>query len=198
LTTAAILLWRPGGGIPPGEWADMVQCAECGFLSLRKIKTRQLVEAELDVRQTWTLPQDASHNPRSYAPPGPYDKQPWCYAMAADLASEARQETAGITWGGLAVITKERVCPSFTPWRPGFTPKDHQHMIELEQSRLWQKEQRSRERQWQEEQREKDRRWQAEQKQADRRWQLVLTVIAPIVATIISAIGFAVGILFGR
>jgi len=144
----------------------MVHCADCGFLSVQKPSSPELEETDGDLRRRWMLPSDPSRP--SYKL---YKDCPVCFANAVNLAEEIaaygefRPETVD------AVIRFERDCPRFTPWRRGFSPKEHYEMIQMDEMRRWQERQRESDRQWQEAQRQSERDWQEQQALANREWQ---------------------------
>jgi len=122
----------------------MTKCARCGFLSLRDITDRSLVEAESDYRE------------RLHRPPlGPnrgYEDVPLCFvqevnfrAIAKDLPTKERHEAL------LTAVTAEhkQPCPGFCEWKQGFTPKEHAEMKLLEEQRAYQRVESQQQREWQ-------------------------------------------------
>jgi hypothetical protein len=71
----------------------------------------------------------------------------------------------------LEEIQTERECPGFTLWHPGFTPKEHQEM--LDQQRLLE--------------------WQTEREDSDRRNRRLELWVALIAAGVFTVIGAAIG-----
>lgn len=148
----------------------MVRCADCGFLAARVLATRALVEAEPAMREDWLSALPPHKGDEVYA------TRPLCFAMAADLGKEIDQylkETPGVTNQACykTILHGNRRCEQFTPWRQGFTPREHREMLDHKELLQAQAEQRVRDKQWQAEQREKDRQFQSEQRKDDRRWQ---------------------------
>ena len=96
----------------------MKACRDCGFLALRNNTTQELDEAYSYYRQKGEA--DTPHHPF-----------PVCFAMAATLEGEVNTSNgdfAGVPI--LQVIEKDRSdCPEWTPWRQGFSPKEHREML---------------------------------------------------------------------
>lgn len=106
--------------------ANKVKCSECGFLYTYDARQDYPVEAEEKFRETGE--QWAS------------DRVPRCFVRAHDLHSEIEKAQARHPEKTLEVITEERECDQFYPWRNGFTAKEHAHMLERDSDRKWQKE----------------------------------------------------------
>ncbi len=138
-----------------------VQCASCGFLALRKCKTREITEAEMDFRRGGGIP---SHGNELV-----YDDYPLCFVQAVDLRHEIEQvDTPG---GRKQVVLASRNCDSFTPWIQGFTPKEHADMKLLEQQQAWNREMAEAERAWRERQEERQQQWRREDMDRQRLWR---------------------------
>jgi hypothetical protein len=91
-------------------------------------------------------------------------------------------------------LQAERQCDGFTPWRPGFTPKEHRQM-QLDQ--LIRDEAAKRERQqreWQEERTLEDRRHREEREDAHRRFDKLWSLFVGI---LLAVVGGLVGYIFG-
>jgi hypothetical protein len=133
-----------------------VKCSDCGFLSLRNLETNTLDEADEDCRKSGAVYKNK------------YPQPPICFKNAFDLRTEIGSsgsvpEDATNT---LKVLNKDRECLKHTLWKPGYTPKEHQAMIDSE-SLL----------RFQEEQRERDRAWQQRQNWLTRLWGLICIVV---------------------
>jgi len=101
----------------------LVRCTDRGFLAVRDVQTRELMETEVGMRKTWTLP--TIHN----TPSSRYDEKPICFAREYCLDEEIGSYTRERV---VAVIEKERKCDPFIAWQHGFTPKEHQEMKNME------------------------------------------------------------------
>ena len=108
-----------------------------------------------------------------------HHEEPLCFAMQFDLVREFRAmsgeppETLRRT-----LLDKERQCPGFTPWQPGFAPKEHREMLD----RNWMREQEER-------QAEANRAWLKQGREDDRKWQSrqLRVAIAGIIMTLLAA-----------
>jgi hypothetical protein len=122
----------------------LVKCQNCGFLCVRS-NHGELVEVPYEIRQNWPLEHhfwQEHHN------------QPICFALV--LPEQERQQALTSADGLCWIIREGRECASFTPWRQGFTPKEHDEMIQSAELREWQQEEREKERAWLEEQKRRD------------------------------------------
>ena len=144
----------------------MVKCCACGFLCVSG-NTHELVEVPEDWRESGQIPQHL------------YDLTPRCFVKAMPLKAEMRPVTKAEDWtqNFLLIINKERACSKFTSWQQGYTPKEHQDMLQEKAILEFQAEQRERERRWQEDQKAQDRVWQQQQKKTDRIWQMVYLLV---------------------
>lgn len=149
----------------------MVKCTDCGFLSARNIKTRQLEEAEHLFRDVGSPVQIGPD--KIYPPHFVHELMPYCGTNEYDLITE--METAqehpinrGINnTEVLSVIRKERDCGGYTKWFPGFSPKEHSEMRDRQE--------------WQE--------WQEKQRKEDKRWRIIELVVL-VILTLVVAGGF--------
>jgi hypothetical protein len=145
----------------------MVKCADCGFLAGRDLESRQLVEVTVENRKTGIIPTHHKY------PDEVYSAFPLCFAQAWPLQDEAKsKQQADI----LTVIQRERECDKFVRWRQGFTPKEHQEMIDQQELK----------------------RWQVEQRREDRKWQVVWGVILVLVAGAFTILGAILGAYLSR
>ncbi len=154
-----------------------IKCACCGFLSIRNLSAKTLEEVDLDKRQTGNFPG------RAGTPFGQgvltYDLTPTCFVLAFNLKQECREgmpEEGMIPGEGkiLQVIHKERVCPGFTPWEQGYSPKEHKDKLD-------------------ENQRQKK---EEEQRKADRRFEITLMILSGLFGIVGAAAGSIVTLLF--
>src|SRR5208283_6219495 len=123
----------------------MAKCSECGFLAARNLYTRQLEEVEKEYR-------DNGASPTKPFPDGVEMMSisgirnvyglPVCFARAFPLDQEIMASASSKDNGILTVINQERQCPSFVKWQQGFTPKEHQEMLD----RQWKLEQENKKR----------------------------------------------------
>jgi hypothetical protein len=190
-----------------------VHCAGCGFLSLKRRDTRELVAVEETIRESWQIPADVS---RQYEV---YDRAPVCYVQAFYLAKEymtqpiKAEETARI-------VNEDRRCDSFVKRVPGRDPKWHQDQVMLaeiqkrederqEKERRWienqkkddrkaREEDKQSDREWQESQKTADRKWQSDQKADDRKWQQEQKWKDRVFAILLAVGGFILGWLFSK
>jgi hypothetical protein len=109
---------------------------------------------------------------------------PICAAGAADFESELGTKTPSPEQR-VSVTNKDRECSKFTTWRPGYTPNEHQDMLNSETLLKLQQEQRERDRRWQGDQRKSDRDWQIRQKRWDRVWSIILAFVAAILGFVL-------------
>ena len=113
-----------------------VKCQDCGYLAVRNQQTRALAETEEVMRQS-------GEPPPVFVLPHPgrnavliYERTPVCFVREFDLPVEAGQADDARAF--LNVIRQERVCPKWTQWFQGFTPRDHKEMIDAREQRDWQ------------------------------------------------------------
>ena len=144
-----------------------VQCRNCGFLSVRDFKSRELLEVDETMREKWELhviPNDEVDLCKQH---------PLCATLAALFAREIGTRPGYVIdkKAVVAVLKKDRECETFIQWVPGFSPKEHMKMHIEEMTDKWQEEQRRRDEEWRAEQRAAELRWQEEQKAEERRWQ---------------------------
>jgi len=189
--------------------AETVKCADCGYLAFRHRETRQLVEAELELRERGGIAPSAGKVPD-------LSGYPLCFANAADLRSEYSLVTSegmapepdSATYaellyrgeesqkvGGVAtdnefllrwkVMHRERVCSAFAPWQQGFTPKEHREMVDRLKLQEWQERQQQVERDWQSDRRRKDEAWRS----GERKWRWVELVILIVGAGLFTLLG---------
>lgn len=129
---------------------DQRMCRDCGFLAMRTFETRQLVEADEDVRVFGRVPPNPTNKSYIFL-----EVAPLCFAQAwnlreqfnsigeADLISTEDIPAPPEGWSGnaqrfITLISKERDCSAFIRWVQGFTPKEHLEMKERHQLQEWQ------------------------------------------------------------
>jgi hypothetical protein len=145
----------------------MVKCAQCGFLAGQNNVTKGLVEVDPRVRKEHKDGQGAIEVRLQH------ELMPICYVLAADLLVERpgqRPEDAQF------VIQRNRDCQRFTSYHQGFSPKEHQEMIQQRELLEWQERRRQEDREWREQQRMEDLEWKERQDQRAK-WQLVIVGI---------------------
>ena len=101
----------------------MVKCKDCGLVMVREKESTSCMELDDFTRGT-------GHATDLISRKGHY--VPRCLVLAHDLASEFLPEGAQSNEAQkifLKVLTDDRECGSFTPWLPGFTPKEHVQMV---------------------------------------------------------------------
>ena len=108
-----------------------VRCVECGFLAVRHQYTRGLDEVDADARKTWTW---ASTIYEGYKGARIYGGLPICFRMAHPLGEEANSR-GGQPDVCVKTIEAPRECEDFDEWQQGFTPKEHQEVINAKELR---------------------------------------------------------------
>jgi hypothetical protein len=104
-----------------------------------------LVEVPDEIRHNWAskLPFWREHlNPAK------------CFARA--LPEQERQQALTGSEESFRIIRENRECASFTPWRQGYTPKEHAEMLQNAELREWQQKETEKQRAWLEEQKLRD------------------------------------------
>jgi len=109
----------------------MAKCSECGLLCGRDTATGELKHVDVATRQSGKFP------PHRSAPDGKrwYSERPTCFVLAAVLDDPDQSPEPDVVLG---IINADRDCPRFTPWRHGFTPKEHAEMLQMNEMRQWQ------------------------------------------------------------
>ena len=154
----------------------MAKCSECGYLAVRNIDWRNLVEVELDYRNTGECPKRID-----YSPPYEIYDVPRCFKQASNLWDEIQNLQGSDSEKIRSVIQKDRPCDEFTEWHQGFTPREHQEMVDREKQLEWQA---GRE--------DKDREWRREESKENRKWrfrEFIVAVVALAVIVLASIIG---------
>jgi hypothetical protein len=133
-----------------GSAIPRISCSACGFLC-RSTNDGEIIPVDKLNRRDWR-----------FALAGPPDvaigrEGPLCFVSAHEICTV---DTPAKDVNALLQV--ERLCPSFIPWKQGYSPKEHQTMLVAEEAR-------ARDREWQAEQREFERRWQTEMKAQDER-----------------------------
>ena len=102
----------------------MVKCQECGFLTVRVRDTRELCESESDIRYSGKLPSQGGY----YI----YEERPLCFQRQSQFRIDTMEAVAGSFSADqrLEVFSRERECSAFTEWQQGFTPREHQEMLD--------------------------------------------------------------------
>jgi hypothetical protein len=115
---------------------------------MRDMNTRELVEVELKTRQTGWWGSDYIPMPFSKTRVNEriLEQEQICFANACDLKAEYKTAPdSEVIKSRLYVITTERDCPRFIPWRQGRSPKEHDEMQLLQEverrTERWQKQQ---------------------------------------------------------
>jgi hypothetical protein len=81
---------------------------------------------------------------------------PLCFVAAIEFQKEC--STIDIK-GVMEAMNRERECESFTPWKQGYTPREHHEMLEMKLLRDWQANREEADRAWRERQAREDRQW---------------------------------------
>lgn len=150
---------------------EQVKCSDCGFLAMRMRVSRELVEAEQDLRKSGSYPS----LPSGYV----HDPYPICFVSHRNFKNEIGSEYHSIS-GTVTAVQKTHDCEHFTKWQQGLTPKEHREMLQLKEEREWRARQEDADRRWRDEQAEKERRWREDEakRQARSTKVEVFTVLA--------------------
>lgn len=105
--------------------ADKVKCANCGFLAMRNIASRALLDAEQATRIDGSLTGMGNNFI--------YEEYPVCFVLALDFIKEIGPSPGRDSRH--PVIQQDRDCKKFTKWHQGFTPKEHKEMIDSERQK---------------------------------------------------------------
>jgi hypothetical protein len=101
----------------------MPRCADCGFLAVREVDSRDLLEAEAHYRETGVLANKFGADRRLR-----YEHWPTCFAMKLKFNEESHGKPEEL----LPVIRLDRTCDRFVQWNQGYTPKEHDLMLASE------------------------------------------------------------------
>ena len=154
-----------------------VKCADCGFFAQRNKISREIVEAEDRFRSHGEMAVKASSNP-SHGDPlfGPateaiYDSFPVCFMRVVDFRKEKPEMEFNLRLR-VEVASSERDCVSYTPWKQGFSPKEHFEMNLLDAQRTWQVERDREDKEWRNQQAAQEHQWREQQAAKERQWRL--------------------------
>lgn len=157
----------------------MVKCAECGFLAVRNVDSRELEEAEESFREKGTGPLAKQYEGNPHLR---HEKQPQCFAMVHSLRDDFKKPIEQkIPENGRVkqVILKERECGEFTKWQQGSTPKEHREMLDRKQWLDWQAG------------REKDdRNFRTQESKSNRRYRIIELILVSITIIVILLTAF--------
>ena len=100
-----------------------VKCADCGYLAVRHRQTRQLLDAELLLRERGYLLEENPGTGKTV-----YEPHPICFVqkikfrdkVGASPTEQSLKDAVQNIWE----------CDQFTDWKQGFTPKEHREMIQ--------------------------------------------------------------------
>ena len=126
----------------------MVKCADCGYLAVRHLETRELREAEGNYRDTGEIPRDLNR------PKHLYEEVPLCFEH---LRIFDPQQCASAAGRQEALQAEIGPCVGFTEWHHGFTPKEHREMLDRRQMLEWQAGQEKARLEWERAERAADR-----------------------------------------
>jgi hypothetical protein len=121
----------------------MANCADCGFITLRDEKTRGFIEVEDIYRKTGAF----SRN-------GLFGIYPLCfkdiYCIPNEVETARKKVGDEVKDDGVGgqilpqyakyikeVLDTSRDCNHFRKWQQGYSPKEHQGMIDREHERRW-------------------------------------------------------------
>lgn len=158
---------------------DNVKCADCGFLAVRHFQTRELMDAEHDLRVNGAIRRIMLFPGREESV---YEEYPVCFANAIIFRDDEEMGTQTNPAKRAECINKQRNCGKFTTWRQGFTPKAHQEMIWSEESLKIQRETHAAELKWREDQADRDHKWRKEEAAWRKKELWVMGVIVTLVS----------------
>lgn len=117
-----------------------VKCRNCGYLALRNLNTRQLVEVEFGVRNEEEFPAIIEYVTESMFPSATpvYDTNAVCFRGETDFFTETKNaKDASLRHTDFhAIINRDRDCKSFTEAIYGLSPKEHLDM-NLQERKDW-------------------------------------------------------------
>ena len=124
------------------QMTTAVQCGNCGYLAVRNLQTRQLMEMEDDFRKTGCHPLGKDNKLV-------YQHRPICFRMEKQFIEEASAIDSEFSLDDTTfsevfhkLLNDNRDCKSFTEWNQGLSPKEHLEMAISEkllvEQRLWQ------------------------------------------------------------
>ena len=156
-----------------------VKCAECGFLAIRNQHTRELHEVEASMRKEWATPKTIIGSLKNVHI---YEGLPLCFRRSPDFPDESIGNTTA-SEQIIEVINGDHPCDHYTPWQQGFTPKEHQEMLNEQRMLEWQRRVEIEDREWRTNQEKltNKRHWQAIV------WGALLAVMVFVVANALSA-----------
>ncbi len=150
----------------------MAECATCGFLAVLDPKAGALDGCGSDYRENGEL----EYRDTAFQ----HHRWPICFVSAFPLRKEVRDamDRDGVYSGDASSVHVVEVlkrnrdeCPGFTPWRQGFTPKEHQEMLDRQWRLEFQAQREEADRQWRDQQRKADLEWREEQRRRDLEWR---------------------------
>jgi hypothetical protein len=171
----------------------MVKCADCGYLTVRNRKSRQLEETEQHIRETGIIEIVFDDSGRFHEIGSGYPRYepPLCFIGAIDLRPETGKYGEATQERIKSAINKERECGSFTQWQQGFTPKEHREMMDRERMLKWQEEREQKDKEWRE-------KLQRENRQETRKLTLMagfFVLVGAFLPTLIGGLGSAISAL---
>jgi hypothetical protein len=131
----------------------MVKCAACGYLGVRDMDNKMLVNPSAEQRRNGQPPSNSKGGAATQA-------EPICALGICDLESEL---TGPGSAPAATVMSKDRICSPSTKNIPALTPKEHIDMNVLERQQAFQQEWREKDQQWRETQAKDQRQWQKDQ-----------------------------------
>ena len=142
-----------------------VQCSKCGYLAIRENQSRNLVEVESGMRESWVHPPaTAGTSFKKYD-----DSKPICFSQKIDFQEKLGSSASRDRIDDLVKTPIE--CDSYVPWKQGFSPKEHAEMELLNEQRKWQAKRDDDDRKWRAEREEIERRESDQRSKEDRDWR---------------------------
>ena len=102
----------------------MVKCADCGFLAVRNIETRELDSPDHQYRSTGTIPVSLLKHNRQL-----YEERPVCIRKSPDFPYNPDEDSPD-TPRREAIVQTEHGCVLWGEWQPVLTPKEHRELLD--------------------------------------------------------------------
>jgi len=122
-------------------------CAECGYLTIRHRKSRELVEVETGIREGGKIP--ALEDETNTGAQPVYEKPFLCFMREPQLTADMQSDDYPSYEDRCnSVFHRLRECDSWVKWDQGFTPKEHVVNTMLKEQRDWQRDTDARNNRW--------------------------------------------------
>jgi hypothetical protein len=113
------------------------KCAECGYLTVIRMRDRSLIEASSDFRERGAVPNElddkgGNQHSRHEVIPLCFDRQLYLRDAIKTIDKQNNQNDEV-----KAVINKENDCAKSIKWEQGFTPKEHREIMDRQAMLDW-------------------------------------------------------------